>query len=89
MRVVAGLVLIGLAIVGSIGVWGYIGILPLATGAFGVLPGLPPARLQHLPGRTAPVSRRGSMNPWIPLVALGVAAAAIGFVLWVTWVTLD
>ena len=38
VRVVAGLVLIGLAIVGTIGVWGYIGILPLATAALGRCP---------------------------------------------------
>lgn len=32
IRILAGVVLIGLAIAGVIGWWGYIGILPLATG---------------------------------------------------------
>ena len=34
IRIVAGLVLIGLAATGTIGPWGYIGIVPLATGLF-------------------------------------------------------
>jgi hypothetical protein len=38
LRVVAGLVLIGLAVTGTIGVWGYIGIVPLLTGAVGLCP---------------------------------------------------
>ncbi|MFM2065265.1 MAG: hypothetical protein RLZZ584_174 [Pseudomonadota bacterium] len=31
-RIVAGLVLIALAVSGTVGVWGYVGIVPLATG---------------------------------------------------------
>lgn len=31
-RIVVGLALIGLAALGTIGVWGYIGIVPLITG---------------------------------------------------------
>ena len=31
-RIVAGLALIGLALADVIGVWGYVGIVPLATG---------------------------------------------------------
>ncbi|MEY4748554.1 MAG: hypothetical protein RIQ60_768 [Pseudomonadota bacterium] len=31
-RIVAGLVLIALAVTGTIGTWGYIGLVPLATG---------------------------------------------------------
>lgn len=31
-RIVAGLVLIALALTGTIGAWGYIGIVPLVTG---------------------------------------------------------
>jgi hypothetical protein len=31
-RIVAGLVLIALAATGTVGVWGYVGIVPLATG---------------------------------------------------------
>lgn len=38
LRVVAGLVLIGLAATGSVGAWGYIGIVPLLTGAVGMCP---------------------------------------------------
>ena len=38
LRVVAGLVLIGLAATGTVGVWGYIGIVPLLTGAVGMCP---------------------------------------------------
>ena len=32
VRIVAGLALIGLAVAGTIGPWGYIGIVPLLTG---------------------------------------------------------
>jgi hypothetical protein len=32
LRIVGGLVLIGLAFTGTIGAWGYIGVLPLLTG---------------------------------------------------------
>jgi hypothetical protein len=39
LRVVAGLVLIGLAATGTIGVWGWIGVLPLLTGIIGFCPG--------------------------------------------------
>ena len=35
LRIVAGLVLIGLAATGTVGVWGWIGVVPLATGLFG------------------------------------------------------
>lgn len=38
LRVVAGLVLIGLAATGTVGLWGYIGIVPLLTGAVGMCP---------------------------------------------------
>lgn len=34
LRVVIGVVLIALAATGSIGAWGYIGVLPLLTGLF-------------------------------------------------------
>lgn len=37
-RIVLGLVLIGLAATGTVGAWGWIGILPLATGAIGWCP---------------------------------------------------
>jgi hypothetical protein len=32
VRILAGLVLVGLALAGVIGVWGWIGVVPLATG---------------------------------------------------------
>ena len=38
LRVIVGLVLIGLAATGTIGMWGYIGIIPLVTGAVGMCP---------------------------------------------------
>lgn len=38
VRIVAGLVLIGLAYTGTVGIWGYIGVVPLATGLIGWCP---------------------------------------------------
>ena len=38
LRIVAGLVLIGLAATGTVGLWGWIGVVPLATGAIGWCP---------------------------------------------------
>jgi hypothetical protein len=38
VRVVGGLVLVGLAATGQIGVWGWIGLLPMATGLMGWCP---------------------------------------------------
>jgi len=38
LRIVLGLVLIGLTLTGSIGVWGWLGVVPLATGAIGWCP---------------------------------------------------
>lgn len=38
VRVSVGVLLVGLAATGTIGVWGYIGVLPILTGAFGVCP---------------------------------------------------
>ena len=38
LRVGAGLLLIGLAATGQIGTWGYIGVVPLLTGAVGMCP---------------------------------------------------
>lgn len=37
-RVGAGVALVALAATGTIGVWGYIGALPIATGLLGVCP---------------------------------------------------
>ena len=38
LRILGGLALIGAAVTGSVGVWGYIGIVPLATGLVGWCP---------------------------------------------------
>jgi Protein of unknown function (DUF2892) len=38
LRVIAGLVLIGLAATGTVGVWVWIGVVPLLTGLFGLCP---------------------------------------------------
>lgn len=38
LRVVVGLVLIALAATGTVGAWGYIGIVPLLTGLFRYCP---------------------------------------------------
>jgi len=38
LRVVLGLVLIALTLTGTIGAWGWIGVVPLATAAFGFCP---------------------------------------------------
>lgn len=38
LRMVAGLIFIGLAATNTIGMWGYIGVLPLLTGAVGFCP---------------------------------------------------
>jgi hypothetical protein len=38
LRVVAGLILIGLAATGTVGAWGFVGVIPLVTGAVGMCP---------------------------------------------------
>jgi hypothetical protein len=38
LRIVAGLVLIALTLTGTIGVWGWIGVVPLVTGLFKFCP---------------------------------------------------
>lgn len=38
LRIVVGIVLIALALMGTIGAWGWIGIVPLATGLFRFCP---------------------------------------------------
>ncbi len=35
LRIVVGLVLIALAVTGTVGVWGYVGVVPLLTGLLG------------------------------------------------------
>ena len=38
LRVIVGIVLIGLAALGIVGAWGWIGVVPLLTGLFGWCP---------------------------------------------------
>lgn len=38
LRIVIGLALIGLAATGTVGVWGWIGVVPLLTAALGFCP---------------------------------------------------
>ena len=38
LRVIVGAALIGLTVYGTIGVWGWIGVVPLATGLMGWCP---------------------------------------------------
>ena len=38
LRIIVGLALIGLTVAGTIGVWGWIGVVPLLTGIFGFCP---------------------------------------------------
>lgn len=53
LRVSAGLILIGLAATNVVGAWGYIGIVPLITGAVGMCPLYSLLRIN-----TCPVNRR-------------------------------
>jgi hypothetical protein len=41
LRIGAGVVLVGLAATGTIGAWGWIGVVPLLTGAVGFCPVYP------------------------------------------------
>ena len=41
LRILAGIVLIGLAATGTIGVWGYIGVVAVLTGLFRFCPAYP------------------------------------------------
>lgn len=38
LRIAIGLVLIALTVTGTIGIWGWLGVVPLATGAMGWCP---------------------------------------------------
>jgi len=41
LRIAAGLILIALSLAGVIGLWGWIGLVPLATGIFRFCPAYP------------------------------------------------
>ena len=54
LRIVAGLVLIALALTGTVGLWGYVGLVPLLTGLAGFCPLYPLIGLN-----TCPLARKG------------------------------
>ena len=49
LRISAGLVLVGLAATGTVGAWGWLGLVPLATGAVGFCPVYPLLGLNTCP----------------------------------------
>ena len=53
IRIVGGLILIGLTLTGKIGVWGWIGVVPVLTGLFRFCPAYPLLSLS-----TCPLSKR-------------------------------
>ena len=53
LRIVAGLVLIALAATGTVGLWGYIGIVPLLTGLFRFCPAYPLLGISTCPMKKA------------------------------------
>lgn len=38
LRVIVGLILVGLALTGTVGWWGWLGVVPIVTGALGSCP---------------------------------------------------
>jgi len=54
VRILAGLVLLGLVATGTIGVWGWIGIVPLATGLIGWCPAYTLLGLNTCPMKSKP-----------------------------------
>ena len=53
LRIVAGVALVGLTLAGNIGAWGWIGIVPLATGLVGFCPIYPLLGLNTCPMKKA------------------------------------
>lgn len=53
LRIVAGAALIGLTVAGTIGAWGWIGVVPLATGLIGFCPIYPLLGLNTCPMKKA------------------------------------
>ena len=53
LRIVLGLVLIALTLTGTIGIWGWIGVVPLATAAFGFCPAYTLLGMNTCPARKA------------------------------------
>ncbi|MFT0546726.1 DUF2892 domain-containing protein [Allopusillimonas ginsengisoli] len=56
LRIIVGIVLIALVLSGNIGLWGWIGVVPLVTGLFGFCPAY---RLLGL--NSCPLKRKGSV----------------------------
>jgi hypothetical protein len=53
LRIVGGVALIGLTLSGTIGAWGWIGVVPLATGLVGFCPVYPLLGLNTCPMKKA------------------------------------
>lgn len=53
LRIVGGVALIGLTLAGTIGAWGWIGVVPLATGLVGFCPVYPLLGLNTCPMKRA------------------------------------
>ena len=53
LRIVAGVVLIALAATGTVGVWGWIGVVPLLTGRSGFCPLYPLLGMSTCPTKKA------------------------------------
>jgi len=53
LRIVAGFVLLALTAMGTIGLWGLVGIVPLATGLFRICPAYSIFGLSTCPLKTA------------------------------------
>jgi len=56
LRIIAGIVLIGLAVTGLFTPWGYIGIVPLATALMGWCPAYTVLGLSTCPAAPKPVA---------------------------------
>lgn len=56
LRIIVGIVLIALVLMGTIGLWGWIGVVPLFTGLFGFCPAY---RLLGL--NSCPLKRKSSV----------------------------
>ena len=57
IRVVAGVALIGASLFGAIGPWGWIGVVPLATGLFRFCPAYLPFGLSTCAAKSSTTSR--------------------------------
>jgi hypothetical protein len=53
IRILAGVALIAASLLGYIGVWGWLGVIPLATGLFRICPAYLPFGLSTCSAKTA------------------------------------